>query len=858
MNTSRISVSLTSDANFLALNILESLLSKNCQAFILTDEENKWQKITGHLANKSRFQIVNNKHSETLPDFNYSIFCGGFISKEDAYKSLEKFANNKSLSGSKKLIILPFESFLPDEDGRINLSDTLTVIYMGDLFGPRLDIESDLLPGRALSEILANGKLSLAVGEVIYPVFVGDAARTVTKWLFSFGPYGKTIFLLGTPVSGTDFWAANKRIVENIKLQYDSNVRPRYVPKNYEKKFIPVNLNFALTETYKWITKPSMPKPVVRKTVRKFRFPKYFTPAMLSVIFVLIFPILMILIASGLIFFSYKDVLKGKGDAAISKILVAKTLFVIGRGESKALSYIPLAGLLYKETNFISNIGQKVSDMSVVAVPTVKAANTTFNNILGDSVYDPSVASIEISSAMDILYREASAVEAETESAAQTGAFSAKALLAHVNFNKIGNFFIQGKVLATKLPDLLGKGERKTYLILFQNNMELRPTGGFIGSFGILTFDGGRMTDLAVSDVYSADGQLKGHVEPPEPIKTYLNEANWWLRDSNWDPDFPTSARRAEWFLDKEMGQKVDGVLALDLRTIIDALKITGPVFLADYNLDITADNLYQKTQAEATANFFPGSRLKASFLTALSRNLIGEVEKLGERQKFFVLALFLKDFEDRHVQVYLHDEATQEAVSRLSWGGEVATPECGRSCYADLIGEVEANVGDNKANYFISRNVSLEINLDKNLITRKLSINLKNIANTGLGPSGNYKTHIRTFIPDGATLISVKALTGENEEDLPVSLVESHGRQEAGAYVEVLGGQTKTIEFAWQTSFSGTESPGAYGLYVRKQAGVGDDPWHIFISVTDPSLTKPGVYKYNTILARDYFLRIK
>jgi hypothetical protein len=89
---------------------------------------------------------------------------------------------------------------------------------------------------------------------------------------------------------------------------------------------------------------------------------------------------------------------------------------------------------------------------------------------------------------------------------------------------------LEGRVLAGNLPSILGKDGIKTYLILFQNNMELRPTGGFIGSYGLATFDSGRLTDLTINDVYSADGQLNGHVEPPAPIKDYLGEANWWLQ----------------------------------------------------------------------------------------------------------------------------------------------------------------------------------------------------------------------------------------------------------------------------------------------------------------------------------------
>ena len=75
------------------------------------------------------------------------------------------------------------------------------------------------------------------------------------------------------------------------------------------------------------------------------------------------------------------------------------------------------------------------------------------------------------------------------------------------------------------LPQVLGVKEKKSYLFLLQNNMELRATGGFIGSYALAIFENGRLLDFQVEDVYTADGQLKGHVEPPEPIKKYLGEA---------------------------------------------------------------------------------------------------------------------------------------------------------------------------------------------------------------------------------------------------------------------------------------------------------------------------------------------
>ena len=718
---------------------------------------------------------------------------------------------------------------------------------MGDLLGPRIDLESDLVINRSINEILTKREISLAVGEVFYPIFVSDAARVITKWLFSFGPYGKEVFLLGPQVSGTEFWKNNQRVIGgamggNIKLNYDSESELRYIPKNVEIETLNTNLNFSLLATYKWISSSRairLPQPKIKKTIR---YPKHFKLVLFSVLTILFFPLFLILTSLGVAYFSYRDFISGRSDQATNKILIAKTLFVISREQSRFFGYVPLFGRVYKETEYVSDIGQEMSMAVVSGAPLVKEANTTFENILGDSVYDPVPPLQEISLGLDALSQNANVIAYKTQNANRSGVLVARLVLSKVNFDKILNFFNQGKIFTANLPELLGKNQRKTYLVLFQNNMELRPTGGFIGSFGLLTFDGGRMTDLTVNDVYSADGQLRGHVEPPIPIKAHLNEANWWLRDSNWDPDFPTSAKRAEWFLDKEIGAQVDGVFGIDLKTVLEILKVTGPIFLADYNLDITSANLYEKTQSEAQDESFPGSHQKASFLTGLSRNLIAEVEKLGEKQKLLVLISFFKDFEERHIQAFLHDDPTQRAISSLGWSGEVSEPSCGPNCYADLIGLTEANFGVNKANYFITRDVDLVVNLDQAAVTRRLTLNLKNSANPALGQSGTYGVYIRAFIPKGSIPIGIKAITGETEESLPADVVEVHGRQEMGSFVQVYGGQSKKIEFSWATKIDPDFVASSYGLYIRKQAGVSDDPWRVTIDSENPALTKQGV----------------
>lgn len=192
------------------------------------------------------------------------------------------------------------------------------------------------------------------------------------------------------------------------------------------------------------------------------------------------------------------------------------------------------------------------------------------------------------------------------------------------------------------MPDILGKEGEKNYLVLFQNNMELRPTGGFIGSFAVLKIDNGVFSNLEVYDVYDVDGQLKGYVEPPWQIKSFLNEASWYLRDSNWDPDFSVSAKRAQWFLNKSVGIKVDGVISFDISFVKDMISVMGGITVPDYSVKIDTNNFYDIVQFEAEKNFFAGSRQKDNFLTALSRAVLFELKNSDSRYFFLFCLLFI------------------------------------------------------------------------------------------------------------------------------------------------------------------------------------------------------------------------
>ena len=255
-------VCLFSDPNFLSLNILENLLAEGCTVNIITDNEKLWKIKTLNLSNDSKYLITSIAKYHLISNFSYAIFCGGFIKRNQAISYFKKFIANKNFGNSKSLAIFPFEISPFKSASKISLSDNAGIVYVGDLFGPRIDLGSDLLLPRLMNEMIQKRSLTLGVGEVFFPVFVPDVSRLITKWLLSFGPYGKSIYLLGSQTSSTEFWKQNIKAFPDLKILYDTDIETRHIPRVDQTKRMNGSLSFLLNETYKWLIYENSPSKV--------------------------------------------------------------------------------------------------------------------------------------------------------------------------------------------------------------------------------------------------------------------------------------------------------------------------------------------------------------------------------------------------------------------------------------------------------------------------------------------------------------------------------------------------------------------------------------------------------------------
>ena len=420
--------------------------------------------------------------------------------------------------------------------------------------------------------------------------------------------------------------------------------------------------------------------------------------------------------------------------------------------------------------------------------------------------------------------------------------------------------------LSETIPEILGlDGKRREYMVLLQNEMEIRATGGFVGSYAILSFEGGRLLSFEVKDVYEADGQLKGHVEPPEEIKKYLGESGWFMRDANWQASFPQTSREIQWFLEKETGRKVDGVIGMDLAVAKMILGVTGEIYVPDFKEKVNKDNLYEQAEFWSETNSFPGSTQKASFLGGLGTQLFEEIKNLKTTKRWELMMGMVEMLERNEIQLGFNHSETAEAMAEAGWDGSVYEGECsGPRCYADYLYVVESNLGINKANYFLYRNMEERVDISAGWIKRDLKINYENTAKSSNWPGGDYKNYLRVYLPKEAEVTEIGMGEDGVIRTIPmvsVKMREIYGKKEVGFLVTVPIRKKVTVEIKYQSNGVGQGDKFSYLQYIQRQSGFGDtalltlisipDGWQP-VQVTPVASMKEGKLLFNQKLDRD------
>ncbi len=380
----------------------------------------------------------------------------------------------------------------------------------------------------------------------------------------------------------------------------------------------------------------------------------------------------------------------------------------------------------------------------------------------------------------------------------------------------------KARAAAYLMPRITAIDGKKSYLVLLQNNLELRPGGGFIGSYAKITFEKGKVSDVKVDDIYNLDGQLKDVIEPPAELKKDLGQQRWYLRDANSEPDFPTSARQAELFYRRESGEVVNGVIALNLSASAKLIDAVGGIDLPEYGESVSGENLFAKTVSKAEGGFFPGSQAKKNYLTALQAQLFNKIFYLSKQNWPAIITAIGQSLDEKQLMMYLADPTLFSYAISENWGGVLprgSVMEEGKT--NDFLAIVESNMGANKANYYLNRKVSLTTTIGKEgEIGERLVISYKNNSPADVFPGGNYKNRFKVYLPLGAKLN--KVMYGEADVTSLATSFTDYGRSGYSILVD-LGPQEQknlSVEYGLNSPLSFKEGSALYRLDIVKQSG--------------------------------------
>ena len=394
---------------------------------------------------------------------------------------------------------------------------------------------------------------------------------------------------------------------------------------------------------------------------------------------------------------------------------------------------------------------------------------------------------------------------------------------------------------ARLLPQFAGLGEQKTTMLVFLNNAELRPGGGFVGSYALVDMKDGDVRSMETYDVYNLDHPVENLVltRPPVPITRYLGLNRWFFRDANWSPDFAVSAkslldrRQAEIAL-AAPAQRVGALAPVPVHNLIgltpafasDLLRIIGPVTVDGKTY--TADNVYDLLQAEVEQNFVD----QGIPFDERKRALLGLVDAV--RARLFdlplsawpsIIAAFERNIEKKHVALYSEDTRVEDLLSADGWGGRLTPPAAGE----DAFQFVDANLGGLKSDPVVDRAISyaLRFNNSRQLVA-KATVRYTHRGSFDWKTS-RYRSYVRLYVPKGSKLVGTTGSLADDKTKNPsrspgaTDVVDDLGFTSFGTFISVEPGETRDLTFEYVLPDAVSKAvwdTGTYRLTAKKQLG--------------------------------------
>ena len=416
------------------------------------------------------------------------------------------------------------------------------------------------------------------------------------------------------------------------------------------------------------------------------------------------------------------------------------------------------------------------------------------------------------------------------------------------NFNNLSDDF----PIITKI---FGSDRSQKYLLFFQNSSEMRATGGFVGSYGILDIEDGKIKNLFIDGIFNPDGQLTEKIVPPMPIQKI--SAAWSMHDANWFVDFPTSAKKVALFYEKTGGPTVDGVIAMTPKVLEKMLEVTGPIEMSEYNIVIDKNNFLVETQLQIEELYNKEENKPKQILADLAPKIMDELfntEDLSFEEKaqryLDIIGIIEESFKEKHILFYHRDLEINDVIIKRGWGGQVLNSN------GDYLSVVHSNINGYKTDAVIDEKIihSSEVSSDGSVI------DTVRIIRKHTGGESEYDwynrvncDYMRVLVPLGSVLLEAKGHTWQDyeppidysdfkidpdvqkiEDTLKIDpesgthILEESGKTVFGNWVYVSPGETVEVFYKYKLPYKinfadFTKPADKYSVLVQKQSGSSD-----------------------------------
>ncbi|MFZ2188058.1 MAG: DUF4012 domain-containing protein [Candidatus Moraniibacteriota bacterium] len=440
--------------------------------------------------------------------------------------------------------------------------------------------------------------------------------------------------------------------------------------------------------------------------------------------------------------------------------MIQKDIDSLGSVIVESSRFIPYLSKLSSGSN-LSEAGKNISRIGVLATEIMKNLNSVKNPLDSEDsisylkLFQESDKNLtEIALRINDLAGNLDKINIEDIPEAQRSRFvDLKKKMPEIN-KFVTSFSEEEKILA----DVLGGNGPRKYLFLFQNNQEMRATGGFIGTYAVLDIFDGNVRSFFVDGIFNPDGQLREKVIPPAPIQKI--SAAWSLHDSNWFPDFPMSAEKASWFYEKTGGPTVDGVITMTPTVMQKLLEITGPIEMPDYGVTIDKDNFLESIQYEVEVDYDKELNQPKKILADLAPKILDRIfntKNFADITK--TMDVLLTSLNEKHILIYSKNYDVEKMLSANGWSGEVLDTD------KDYLSVINTNINGYKTDGVIDETIShkAEIQNDGSIID---TVTITRQHNGGDTPHDWWNRvnadYMRVYVPKGSTLIRASGETNE------------------------------------------------------------------------------------------------